>query len=136
MARPSKPIGQEEFEKLCALQCTEKEICAFFDVCEDTLVAWCKRTYGKCFSDVYAIKKLRGFISLRRTQMQLAEKNATMAIFLGKNLLGQTDIRDDTRKEIASDIVREWLKSAAPTPEDMAALYVDTQGGDNVDAGA
>ena len=33
----------------------------------------------------------QGRVSLRRTQMAMAEKNATMAIFLGKQYLGQKD---------------------------------------------
>jgi len=32
-----------------------------------------------------------GKATLRRTQLHLAERNAAMAIFLGKNLLGQKD---------------------------------------------
>ena len=32
-----------------------------------------------------------GFISLRRKQFELAEKSPAMAIFLGKQYLGQTD---------------------------------------------
>ena len=37
--------------------------------------------------------KLSGLASLRRKQFNLAERNATMAIFLGKNYLGQQDIQ-------------------------------------------
>jgi hypothetical protein len=35
--------------------------------------------------------KLVGLMSLRRTQFRLAEKNANMAVWLGKNLLGQRE---------------------------------------------
>ena len=34
--RPKKYIDKDEFEKLCALQCTENEICGFFDVTDKT----------------------------------------------------------------------------------------------------
>lgn len=93
MGRPNKVIDQKEFEKLCALQCTYDEVCGWFDVCPDTLEAWCKRTYGKdmSFSKVFAQKRSKGKISLRRSQFQLAEKNANMAIWLGKQYLGQRD---------------------------------------------
>lgn len=91
MARPRKEIDKNDFEKLCGLQCTQEEICSWFDVTDKTLQAWCKRTYRKGFSEVYAKKRERGKISLRRAQFRLAEKNAAMAIFLGKNYLGQTD---------------------------------------------
>ena len=43
------------------------------------------------FADVFAQKRVKGLISLRRAQFALAEKSAPMAIFLGKNYLGQTD---------------------------------------------
>lgn len=89
--RPTKDIDQNNFEKLCALQCTMKEIMAFFDVSDKTLSSWCKRTYGKSFSEIFTIKRKCGFISLRRNQFRLAEKSAAMAIFLGKNYLGQSD---------------------------------------------
>ena len=91
MARPLKPIDQEAFEKLCELQCTKDEICSFFDITEKTLTGWCRRTYGMGFSDVYKQKRKGGVISLRRSQFELAKKNATMAIWLGKQYLGQKD---------------------------------------------
>jgi hypothetical protein len=43
------------------------------------------------FSDVYKKFSADGKKSLRRYQFELAEKNPTMAIWLGKNLLGQKD---------------------------------------------
>ena len=86
-----KDIDKKAFEKLCALQCTMKEICSFFDVTDKTLSRWCNRTYDKPFSEVFKIKRKAGFISLRRKQFELAEKSAAMAIFLGKQYLGQTD---------------------------------------------
>lgn len=91
MARPQKEINKEEFEKLCGLQCTKEEICSWFDVTDKTLENWCKRTYERGFSDVFSEKRGIGKISLRRAQFRLAEKSAAMAIFLGKNYLGQTD---------------------------------------------
>ena len=84
-------IDKKQFENLCGLQCTLLEICDFFDVEDDTLNSWCKKTYGTTFSEVFKIKRGKGQISLRRTQWKLAEKNPTMAIFLGKHYLGQTD---------------------------------------------
>ena len=84
-------ISTNEFEKLCGLQCTLKEIASWFRCSEDTIENWCKRTYGRKFSEVYKEKKGMGLISLRRMQWRLAEKSPAMAIFLGKNLLGQVD---------------------------------------------
>ncbi len=101
MSRPRKEIDQKQFENLCGLQCTQEEICAWFDVCEDTLNSWCKRTYRKNFSDVFAQKRGKGKISLRRRQWQLAEKSASMAIWLGKQYLDQKDeISNNAEMEI------------------------------------
>ena len=90
--RPRKEIDKTEFEKLCGLQCTLEEICSWFDITDVTLNTWCKNNYeGKTFSEVFAIKRGQGKISLRRNMLRLSEKNATMAIFLAKNWLGMTD---------------------------------------------
>lgn len=84
-------IDKEKFEGLCGLQCTEEEIADFFNCSVDTIERWCKRTYHDTFKEVFAIKRNRGRASLRRMQFKLAEKNPAMAIFLGKNYLGQSD---------------------------------------------
>ena len=89
--RPVKNLNREQFENLCAIQCSLLEIANFFDVDKDTVNAWCKREYGKGFSEVFNLKRTKGFTSLRHRQFQLAEKNVAMAIFLGKNYLGQSD---------------------------------------------
>lgn len=113
MARPRKEIDQKQFENLCGLQCTLEEICGWFDVCSDTLETWCKRTYKRSFSEVFAQKRGAGKISLRRSQWRLAEKNATMAIFLGKQFLGQRDNMDVTFGEhggLALDELEKMVK--------------------------
>lgn len=123
MARPRKEIDKKYFEKLCMLQCTEKEICDFFEVCEDTLNSWCKRNYkdehGKSmnFSDISEKKRANGKISLRRNQVQLSAKSATMAIWLGKQWLGQTD------KAVA--VVQE--KEADPLSAALEALTHESE---------
>lgn len=89
--RPPKELDKKQFEKLCALQATLEEIAGFFDCDENTVNAWCNRVYGTTFSEVFKSKSAQGKLSLRRTQFKLAEKSAAMAIFLGKNMLGQTD---------------------------------------------
>lgn len=89
--RPKKEIDKTAFEKLCGLHCTKSEICAFFDVTDKTLDKWCRRTYKENFSVVFKQKQDYGKISLRRSQWRMAETNPTMAIWLGKNLLGQSD---------------------------------------------
>lgn len=119
MARPQKELDTEQFEKLCALQCTEEEICGWFSITDKTLDAWCKRTYGRSYSEVYAEKRGLGKISLRRMQWHLAEKNASMAIFLGKNYLGQKDsVEYEDRESIARlDAILNGMKNNAVKSE-------------------
>lgn len=100
MARPRKPIDKTEFEKLCGLQCTKEEICGWFDVTDKTLAKWCKETYQEDFSVVFGEKRGLGKISLRRAQFRLAEKSAAMAIWLGKQYLGQKDTVEYNDKEL------------------------------------
>lgn len=96
MARPKKEIDKKAFENLCGLQCTKDEICGFFSVSDKTLERWCRSEYREGFSEVFSQKRGAGKISLRRAQFRLAEKSAAMAIFLGKNILGQKDSSDET----------------------------------------
>ena len=117
MARPRKQIDQKAFERLCALQCTYEEVCGFFDITDKTLNSWCKRTYGKSFSDVFREKRGVGKISLRRTQFRLAEKNAAMAIFLGKQYLGQSD--KVTVDSIDKNNLLEAIKSTEIKTDDI-----------------
>lgn len=110
MARPVKEINKEQFESLCNLQCTIEEIAGFFKCNKDTINAWCKRTYDEGFSETYKKHSQNGKISLRRYQLRLAEKNASMAIWLGKQWLGQTDkqevvFTENNRLQVMSDYI-------------------------------
>ena len=120
MARPQKEIDKKQFEKLCGLQCTKEEICGFFDVSEKTLNGWCRRTYGKGFSLIFAQKRGQGKISLRRNQFQLAEKNASMAIWLGKQYLEQRepDSRNDSKPTRARNNLLEAIMGAGEVDTD------------------
>ncbi|MCR5475499.1 MAG: hypothetical protein K6F28_09910 [Lachnospiraceae bacterium] len=91
MGRPVKKIDKEQFETMCQVQCTLEEICLILGLTDKTLNKWCKETYGMTFSEVFRQKRELGKASLRRRQFALAKTNATMAIFLGKNWLGQKD---------------------------------------------
>lgn len=96
VGRPEIKIDKQQFEKLCGMQCTLLEIAGFFNCCDDTINNWCKKTYGDNFSEVFKKKSMGGKISLRRNQFKIAEKNASMAIFLGKQYLGQKDVIENT----------------------------------------
>lgn len=94
MGRPQKEIEQSKFEGLCRLQCTLPEIAGVLEVSEDTVERWCKRTYDRTFAEVFRQKRQGGFVSLRRNQFKMSETNPTMAIWLGKQYLNQTDSTD------------------------------------------
>lgn len=100
MGRPQIPIDEKQFCKLCELQCTEEEIAGFFECSVDTIERWCKRMFDKTFAEIFKQKAMRGRIALRRAQLKHAEKNPSMAIFLGKNWLGQTDKIEQTVREV------------------------------------
>lgn len=110
MGRPPIKINKEEFEKLCALQCTEEEIAGFFDCTIDTICNWCKKTYNMTFLEIYKSKSAMGKISLRRSQFKLAQKSASMAIFLGKNYLGQ---KDTFPEDIGNEVINNAISNIA-----------------------
>lgn len=94
-------ISKVLFENLCSIQCTKEEICAVLEISDKTLDSWCKSTYNKNFSEVFKEKREFGKSSLRRKQWNLAEKNPTMAIFLGKQYLGQRDNIEVEHKDLS-----------------------------------
>ncbi len=89
--RPRIEIDQGLFERLCEYQCTLEEIAGILKCSEDTIERWCKRTYEESFAEAYKKHSANGKMSLRRMQFKLAEKSAAMAIWLGKQYLGQRD---------------------------------------------
>lgn len=108
--RPKIKIDWESFEKLCALQCTLIEIADYFNCSEDTIENKCKEHYKMRFSDIFRLKRGKGKVSLRRTQMALAQTSPAMAIFLGKNYLNQSDkqeIEHNTRVRIIRDSIQK-----------------------------
>jgi hypothetical protein len=83
-------IDFEQLEKLASLQCTDRELAAFFRCTTRTIE---KRRKEPAFKEALERGKAMGQISVRRAQMKLLEGgNATMGIWLGKQLLGQRDV--------------------------------------------
>lgn len=105
VGRPKTEINLDELERLCRLNCTMPEISAYFDIPLRTL----EDKYTNEPEIRQAIQKGRatGMLSLRRKQIQIMEEtnNSTMAIWLGKQILGQTD-----KQEIVQDINIEERK--------------------------
>ena len=115
--RPKLHIDVDQFEQLCALQCTEEEIASVLHVSVDTLERFCKAEYKQCFAEIYEEKRNVGRTSLRRSQWKMSETNPTMAIWLGKQYLGQTD-KQEKRIEVNSDGFLEALKTPTDNKED------------------
>lgn len=89
MARPRKQVDEEVIVRLARIGCTVAEIAAVTGCSKDTL----ERRFAA------SIEKGReqGRRSLRRMQWKAAKGgNVTMQIWLGKQLLGQTDKQETT----------------------------------------
>ena len=83
--RPKFKIDYDAVSKLASIMCTQEEIASFLGCSVDTL----KR--DEQFCTIFKEGKERGKMSLRRMQWKLAQKSYAMAIFLGKQYLGQRD---------------------------------------------
>lgn len=95
-------INKEQFESLCKIHCTRDEICAVLGITDVTLYAWLKQQYGEDVSlkEIMAYYAAGGKASLRRIQWKQAETNPAMAMFLGKNYLGQSDRPAESEQEL------------------------------------
>lgn len=110
MARTGRPpiaIDENQFQALCSIQCTLTEIASVFKCSEDTIERWCKKTYKMTFADAYKKWSAGGKVSLRRTQFKMAETNVTMAIWLGKQYLGQKDRIEQTGEDASAEILND-----------------------------
>ena len=107
--RPKTPSNLEELKKLCRLNCTMPEISSYFDIPLRTL----EDRYTNDMEVRTAIDKGRneGKLSLRRKQIQIMDEtnNPTMAIWLGKQLLGQRDKHDVITEDKATNKLTEAL---------------------------
>lgn len=95
-------INKEQFESLCKIHCTRDEICAVLGITDVTLYAWLKQQYGEEVSlkEIMSYYAAGGKASLRRIQWKQAETNPAMAMFLGKNYLGQSDRPAESEQEL------------------------------------
>jgi len=94
MARPKKyNIDKKQVQNLARFGCTNVEIADFYG-CDESLI---RHSYSEYLTKGRSEQKLR----LRQLQWASAEKgNIVMQIFLGKNILGQTDNIATTNSEI------------------------------------
>lgn len=128
VGRPKKDFDKKAFSDLIGFGCSQEEICWFFRDRDtgrpaniDTLSRWCKRTYGLNFQEYKRQNELVALkIQLRKNQIELSKKSAAMAIFLGKQYLGQSDtpmIEVNMHEQTAEDALSKSLKELAGTLE-------------------
>lgn len=92
MARPRIKIDWEQFDKLCHIQCTLKEIANWFKCSEDTIERACEREKHKGFAEYYSERSSSGKIALRRKMYEMAMSgDRTLCIWLSKQYLGMTE---------------------------------------------
>jgi hypothetical protein len=100
--RPKKIIDYTLVDKLARIMATQEEIASFMDISLRCLQQDLE------FMRVYKKGLENGRMSLRRIQWKIAETNVGMAIFLGKNYLGQSDKQDhEIRGDMAIKVVWE-----------------------------
>ena len=101
--RPKKyNLDTNQVEQLASFGCTDTEIASFFDISRTTL----ERNY-----EHYLTKgRESGKIRLRQYQWASAKKgNVAMLIWLGKQLLGQSDKQEITTTELPEGFSVELL---------------------------
>jgi len=113
IGRPHKIIDKLQFEDMCRLNCTEEEIALILRVDRHTLENWCERTYNVAFSTVYHTYAEEGKMSLRRAQQRLAETNPQMAIWLGKQMLGQRDVVEQDIRATVNETQQQLIDKLA-----------------------
>lgn len=108
-------INWKEFDKLASYQCTQLEIADFFGIDISTLENACERNFGVKLSVLWDQKKGQGRLKLKKIQFTLARSSPGMAIFLGKQMLGQTDEPADLQ-------ILSALQAAGLTTEEAVKL--------------
>ena len=117
VGRPKIDINLDELERLSALNCTMPELAAFFKIPLRTLED--RFTNDPNVRESIERGREVGKLSIRRKQIQIMNdtNSVPMAIWLGKQLLGQRDKHDvvtedrtDSTLNDAVTIIEELLK--------------------------
>ncbi|MCK5805356.1 MAG: hypothetical protein KAI66_21175 [Lentisphaeria bacterium] len=104
--RPRVEIDIEHLRRLALIHCTQDEIAAILGVSTSALDRALANKKGEYWC-AYKAGMSNGKKSLRRAQVAAAMKgNATMLVWLGKQLLGQRDMPDPLRIEVEAPRMR------------------------------
>jgi hypothetical protein len=112
VGRPQIKIDRKKVKQLASYGCTNKEISAFFDCSDNTI--------ERRFAPELDKGRDEGKIRLRMLQWKHAERSFAMCIFLGKNILGQSD----NKKELEAN-----AKTVADLLAALAGPLVQDPGG-------
>lgn len=120
--RPPKDFDQHQFETMCKSLLNEKQICEVFRTTDKTLSNWCKRTYGKGFSDTYKMLSADGKASLLNILWKHAQRSPGAAIYMAKVFMGlREDAPDPEEKALKLRILRAQAAAAENGGSDPVA---------------
>lgn len=122
---PKREFDHELFEDCCHIHCTVEEIEALMRADIQTIYDWVERHYGEKFSKVREHYMSGGKRSLRRAQLDQAQRNPSMAIWLGKNWLKQKDNKDEERPQVVQYVSALSIKQMGKSDKDIDANQED-----------
>ena len=126
----AKPETLIQLADLGEAQCTADEIASVFGVTPEAFEAWMQKS-DRCRLALEHGRN-QGRAVLRRAQLRLAQTNASMAIFLGRLYLAQSEREADSVDPV------EAAQTAERVREKLAALFAQARqsGSDRDDQGA
>ena len=105
VGRPKIVLDYAAIERLAGMMCTQEEIASYFDCDVRTLQR------DEEFCRVYKKGLDKGKMSLRRKQYTMSDTNVTMAIWLGKQYLGQTDKVEENNINVTLESTLDKMES-------------------------
>jgi len=100
-------INKEELEKIMQFYPSRKETADWYKVSEKSLERFIRREYDMTFDAFRDKGFVKTKLALKRKQIEMAlDGDRTMLIWLGKQLLGQTEKIEQTAQESIQVIVK------------------------------
>ena len=119
-----------ELEKLAAMQATDEEIAAWFDVSQKTVQR--RKKSSAEFREILQKGRAKGRISVRRNLFEHSNHNVAASIFLAKNLLGYKNVvecirEDGTPSRIERVNIKRFTDEELAEYERLLKKATDTQ---------
>lgn len=119
MGRPLIEIDEHLLGGLARIGCTVEEMASILGCSKDTL----ERRFAALIEKGRSQMKM----SLRRTQLKLAETNPAMAIWLGKQLLGQREPKFEIDVNTIDSAIEQQLAGMASRSESTASGEAESE---------